>query len=138
MDCSPPGFSVHGTFLASLLELVPFLIPGDLPHPRDRTGISGVSCVGRRILCPWCPLVERLSETGENNSASPGVTVLGRSRAERKRCCRDSQLQGPHPLVGRFLGIEGHALRSPQQLLANQLHLFLSLSQIWALCSELS
>ena len=65
MDCSPPGFSVHGTFLASLLELVPFLIPGDLPHPRDQTGISGVSCVGRRILCPWCPLVERLSETGE-------------------------------------------------------------------------
>ena len=52
--------------------------------------------------------------------------------------CGDSQLQDlHHHLVKRFLGTEGQALRSPQQLI-NQLHLFLSLSQILALCSELS
>ena len=34
MDCSLPGFSVHGIFQARLLEWVPFPSPEDLPHPR--------------------------------------------------------------------------------------------------------
>ena len=33
MDCSPPGFSVHGILQARILEWVPFPPPGDLPHP---------------------------------------------------------------------------------------------------------
>ena len=33
MDCSPPGFSVHGIFQARILEWLPFPSPGDLPHP---------------------------------------------------------------------------------------------------------
>ena len=32
MDCSPPGFSVHGIFQARALEL-PFPSPRDLPDP---------------------------------------------------------------------------------------------------------
>ena len=31
MDSSPPGFSVHGSFQARLLEWVAFPSPGDLP-----------------------------------------------------------------------------------------------------------
>ena len=33
MDCSPPGFSVHGISQARILELVVISSPGDLPDP---------------------------------------------------------------------------------------------------------
>ena len=33
MDCSPPGFSVHGILQARILEWVTFPPPGDLPDP---------------------------------------------------------------------------------------------------------
>ena len=33
MDCSLPGFSVHGIPQAKLLEWLPFPPPGDLPDP---------------------------------------------------------------------------------------------------------
>ena len=34
MDCSPPGFSVHGIFQARILEWIAFSSPGDLLDPR--------------------------------------------------------------------------------------------------------
>ena len=33
MDCSLPGFSVHGILQARILEWVAFLPPGELPNP---------------------------------------------------------------------------------------------------------
>ena len=33
MDCSPPGFSVHGILQARILVASPWVTPGDLPHP---------------------------------------------------------------------------------------------------------
>ena len=33
MDCSLPGSSVHGNFLARIMEWVPFPSPGDSPNP---------------------------------------------------------------------------------------------------------
>ena len=33
MDCSPPGFSVHGIFQARILEWAAIFSPGDLPNP---------------------------------------------------------------------------------------------------------
>ena len=39
MDCSPPGFSVHGVFQAIILSGLPVPPPGDLPDP----GIEPVS-----------------------------------------------------------------------------------------------
>ena len=33
MDCSPPGFSVHGILQARVREWLPFPSPGDLPNP---------------------------------------------------------------------------------------------------------
>ena len=40
MDCSPPGFSVHGILLATILEWVLFSFPppGDLPDPGIEPG----------------------------------------------------------------------------------------------------
>ena len=33
VDCSLPGFSVHGILQARILEWLPFPSPGDLPDP---------------------------------------------------------------------------------------------------------
>ena len=50
LDCSPPGSSVHGIFLAIILEWVA------MPSSRwsfqlsDRTYISHLACIGRRVL----------------------------------------------------------------------------------------
>ena len=37
MDCSPPGFSVHGISQTRILEQLPFPTPGDLPNPGVET-----------------------------------------------------------------------------------------------------
>ena len=38
MDCSPPGFSVHGILQTRLLQWVEFPLPGDLPDPEIEPG----------------------------------------------------------------------------------------------------
>ena len=50
VDCSPPGSSVHGIFQARILEWVAVSYSRGSPQYRDRTRISFVSCIGRRIL----------------------------------------------------------------------------------------
>ena len=50
MDCSPPGSSVHGILQARILEWVAMPFSRGSSRPRDGTCISGVSCIGRRVL----------------------------------------------------------------------------------------
>ena len=50
MDCSPPGSSVLGIFLARMLQWVTISSSRGSSQPRDPTLGSCVSCVGRRIL----------------------------------------------------------------------------------------
>ena len=38
MDCSPPGFSVHGVLQARVLEWMPYPFPGDLHNPGIKLG----------------------------------------------------------------------------------------------------
>ena len=47
MDCSLPGFSVHGIFQARVLEWVAISFSGGSSRPRDRTRVSRI--VGRRF-----------------------------------------------------------------------------------------
>ena len=47
MDCSPPGFSVHGISQARILEWIAISFSRGSSWPRDHTCIS---CIGRRIL----------------------------------------------------------------------------------------
>ena len=51
MNCSPPGSSVHGIFLARILEWVAISSSRGSSQPRDWTCISYVSCRG--ILYCW-------------------------------------------------------------------------------------
>ena len=49
MDCSPPGFSVHGIFQARVLEWGAISFSRGSSQPRDRTLVS---CIGRCVLLP--------------------------------------------------------------------------------------
>ena len=53
MDYSPPGSSVHGIFLARILEWISIFFSRESSQPRDQTHFPGVSCIARRILYCW-------------------------------------------------------------------------------------
>ena len=50
LDCSLPGCSVHEIFQARILEWVAISSSKISSWPRDQTGISCISCIGRQIL----------------------------------------------------------------------------------------
>ena len=50
MDCSPPGFFVHGIFQAGILEWVAISFSRASSWPRDQICVS---CIGRQILYCW-------------------------------------------------------------------------------------
>ena len=52
MTCSPPGFTVHGILQARILEWVAMPSSRGSSWPRDRTRVSYVSCIGRRVTLP--------------------------------------------------------------------------------------
>ena len=52
MDCSLPGFSVHGIFQARVLEWVAIAFSRGSSQPRDQTHISYISSIGRWVLYP--------------------------------------------------------------------------------------
>ena len=52
MDCSLPGFSVHGILQARRLEWVAMLSSRGSSRPRDQTCVSCISCFRRQIPYP--------------------------------------------------------------------------------------
>ena len=50
IDCSPPGFSVHGIFQARILEPVAMSYSRESSRPRDSTHVSYISYIGRWVL----------------------------------------------------------------------------------------
>ena len=50
MDCSPPGFSVHGILQAKILEWVAIIFSRESSRPRDRTLVS---CISGRFCTTW-------------------------------------------------------------------------------------
>ena len=58
-DCSPPGFSVHGIFQATVLEWVAISFSRGPSQSKDGTQVSCISCIGRQILY-YCAIREDL------------------------------------------------------------------------------
>ena len=57
MDCNLPGSSVHGIFQARILERVAISYARGSFWPRERTRVSGISCIDRWIsFLPLCHL----------------------------------------------------------------------------------
>ena len=55
MDCSPPGFSVHGTLQARILECVAMPSSRGSSWSRDWTQVSYVSCIRQAGSLPLAP-----------------------------------------------------------------------------------
>ena len=58
VDCSLPGFSVHGILQARILEWVPFPSPGDLPDPGTEPRSPALKAdtltsESGKIVCMW-------------------------------------------------------------------------------------
>ena len=53
MDYSPPGSCVHGSLQARILEWIAMPLSRGSSRPRDRTCVSNVSHIGRRVLYHW-------------------------------------------------------------------------------------
>ena len=53
MNCSLPGSFVHGIFQAGIREWVAMPFSRGSSRPRDRSGVSCISCIGRQILYHW-------------------------------------------------------------------------------------
>ena len=49
MNCSPPGFSAHGSLQAGILEWVAMPSSRGSSQPRDQTCVSYVSCSGVKL-----------------------------------------------------------------------------------------
>ena len=61
IDCSPPGYSVHGIFQARILELVAISSSRGSSWPRNGTCVSCIFCIGRSfftIVPPGKPIEE--------------------------------------------------------------------------------
>ncbi|XP_061020001.1 uncharacterized protein LOC133071433 [Dama dama] len=73
MDCSLPVSSLHGIFQARILEWVAMPYSRGSPGPRDRTGVSCVSCT--KQIHPYTTKIyahgSDLAEYGETLKASP-------------------------------------------------------------------
>ena len=55
MDCSQPGFSVHGILQARILNGLPIPFPGDLPDPGIDFYVSCIFCIADRFFTPEPP-----------------------------------------------------------------------------------
>ena len=53
MNCSPPGYSLHGIFQAKILEWVVMSSSRRSSQPRNWIHVSYISCIGRLILYHW-------------------------------------------------------------------------------------
>ena len=69
MDCSPPGSSVHGIFLARILEWVAMSSSKESSRPRDQTCVSWDSCTAGRFF------------TAEPPGKPTVVLILGKYRS---------------------------------------------------------
>ena len=87
LDCSPPGFSVHGIIQARILECVlPCLPPWGSSPPRDQIHISSLSCIVSRFSAHWATCETRITSLREArikqnriSSFSQTVIQLGRT-----------------------------------------------------------
>ena len=76
MDCSPQGSSIHGIFQARILEWVAIPSSRECSGPRNRTQVSSVSCIGRRVLYHQ----RHLGSPRENAALTLKVSFLYRRR----------------------------------------------------------
>ena len=82
MDCSLPGPSIHGSFLARILEWVAISSFRGSSQPRDRTFISFVSCIGRWTVYHWATI-----ESNQGSVCNVGDEIKHRGQPHGSEFC---------------------------------------------------
>ena len=88
LDCSPPGFSVHGVLQARILEWVAISFSRGSSRPRDQTPISCISYIGKWILyhcATWeavCILLTGIKKSSLKSHAKSNIS----NRSNRSSC----------------------------------------------------
>ncbi|CAI9158191.1 unnamed protein product [Rangifer tarandus platyrhynchus] len=90
MDCSPPGFSVHGIFQARVLEWVAISFSRGSSRPRDQTQVSALQADALPSEPPGKPSVLP--------QASPKRTETRAAKSWKPKISRNSPLKPGHPL----------------------------------------
>ena len=85
MDCSPPGFSIHGILQARILDGFPGPPPGDLPDPGVEPGFPALQADSFPSETPGTPVL--------GPSAHRGIEML-----VTNICAVSDRLQSPHSL----------------------------------------
>ena len=84
MDCSPPGFSVHGILQARILEWVAISFSRGSFRPRDRTQVS---CIAGRRFNLWANIAKEINKYFKKNDHPEVRTIhieeLGISRHDK-------------------------------------------------------
>ena len=108
MNCSLTGSSVHGILQARILEWVAISFSRGSSPPKNRTLVSYVSCIGRRILHPLSHLGEGHSLLGEgcHSEQRPGLLL-------------NTSVHSPHSkeLSGPISTLSGLRKHSQEQIL---------------------
>ena len=73
MDCTLPGFSIHGIPLARILEWAAMLSSRGPSQSRDQISVSSVPCIGRWVFSPLAPPVAHSSALKKNGVLSYGA-----------------------------------------------------------------
>ena len=89
MDCSPPGFSVHGILQARILQWVAIHFSWGYSQPRDRTHVS---CIGRWILYHWPTWEAQMLVQIHREGTRPRYSMESASRSH----CKKSMWDGKH------------------------------------------
>ena len=96
MDCSLPGFSVHGISQARMLEWVVLSSSRRSSRPRDRTHVS---CIGRQIVYHWATRQVHQACTANYEALSMCRHFVGtEDRASREQ---KEGFPGGHSLQGK-------------------------------------
>ena len=81
MDCSLPGFSIHGIFQAEYWSGLPFPSPGDLPHPGTEPGSPALQADSLPSEPPGKPWVRKIPWR-RKWQPTPGI-LPGKSHGQR-------------------------------------------------------
>ena len=107
VDCSPPGSSVHGILQARILEWVAISFSRGSSWPRDRTCISYITCIGRRIQVKYSLWLDRYKQ--KPNDKNLLVLFRGGVRKQSRKTHRGQ--------VTRFPNFQHFASQNPRTMI---------------------
>ena len=78
MDCSPPGSSVCEILQTRILERIATPSSRWSSQPKDRTWVSYVFCIGRRVPYQWCHLKSPLMDYWKLSVDQASLSSVGK------------------------------------------------------------